>query len=212
MSTIGIFFRHSLEIGLFFFVLGIITSVTWFILQKKKKPTEIAKIESIIFFCLGVICFIVSFIHTMGTKNNYSSKYSQNTNNLNFYTQTVSVPVETIIVDNKKTISSSTATYYTVPLEKGGKLKFSYETETSQQIECAVLTNLSEVEKFSNGKASDVTGTTRTFVPGTYHLGTSFSVEKELDSGVYYVAFRNRNWFNDAYVNIKISKVTEELR
>jgi len=35
-------------------------------------------------------------------------------------------------------------------------------------------------------------------------------VEKDLPAGDYYVAFRNRNWYNKAYGNIQKKKITEE--
>jgi len=218
MKIIGIVLRHSLEIGSFFLALGIITSAIWFIFQKKKKPVGLAKIESLVFLGMAVFCFMLNpiykLIEEIKWKSDNSRTYTQNEDNLNLFSKSspVLVPVETIIANSRKTISPSSGIYYTVSLEKGGNLQFSYETETSQQIECAILTSINEVEKFREGKASDALGDIRTFVPGTYNLGTSFSVEKELNAGVYYVYFRNRNWFNDAYVNIKISKVTEELR
>lgn len=218
LGPIRMFVYHSFEIGLLFLLLGAITSIIWFILHKMKKPVSVVKIESMVFLVIAVFCFMLNpiykLIEEIKWKSDNSRTYTQNEDNLNLFSKSSSVlvPVETIIANSRETISPSSGIYYTVSLEKGGNLQFSYETETSQQIECAILTSINEVEKFRGGKASDAVGDIRSFVPGTYNLGTSFSVEKELDAGVYYVYFRNRNWFNDAYVNIKISKVTEELR
>ena len=106
--------------GIIFLSLGATALICWLVLWKKKKPFKSAQVVSIVFFALTVLCFMLMPICCLiaeissekSLESYFSPTYTQNESNFYSKPQPVLVPVEKILVNEEKNISSSSTLYY----------------------------------------------------------------------------------------------------
>lgn len=168
-------------------------------MDKNNKNTEpIAKW----ILSIGCSIFVVLFL-LLGVLPRLLSKKSTASEAIDKLINTINN--EEVIVDDSFNISPSTTEYWTVKLSQNGSLKVDWATG-KQKIEFAIFSDKENLRKFDEGQFLSSFEDGYSYIAGTYNLGTSFNVEKELPAGTYYVACRNRNIFNTATVKIKIVK------